>query len=289
MIDLPSAGLRGRPLIAADLDRTLIYSAAALGLAADDPDPPRLTVAEIREGQPLSYYTRTAGRLLDTLDRTAPFVPVTTRTMAQFRRVRLTERPARFAIVANGAQILVDGQPDAAWTRHVSDRVGATCASLAEIRNHLGSLADLARLHTADDFFCYAIVERAELPPALLDDLTGWAAARGWVVSLQGRKLYCLPELLTKQAAVTEIAGRLGCDVVLAAGDSVLDRDLLAAADYGVRPAHGELHEGGWQAQRVKVTAHSGVRAGEEIAAWLLNAALTLQRGHPGRRRRSRR
>ncbi len=270
------AEVRGRPLVAADLDRTLIYSAAALGLAANDPDPPRLTVAEIREGQPLSYCTRTAERLLDALDQAVPFVPVTTRTVAQLRRVRLTDRHPRYAVVANGAQILVDGQPDPAWTRQVTDRVAGGCAPLPEIRDHLATLAGLVRLHSADDFFCYAIVERAELPPDLVDDLTGWAAGRGWAVSLQGRKLYCLPGPLTKQAAVAEIVARLGCDVVLAAGDSLLDRELLAAADYGIRPAHGELHERGWHAARVKVTGSSGVRAGEEIAAWLLNFALTL-------------
>jgi hypothetical protein len=57
---------------------------------------------------------------------------------------------------------------------------------------------------------------------------------------------------------------------VLAAGDSLLDADLLLRTDAAGRPAHGELHTLGWHTDEVAVTASAGVRAGEEIAAWLL-------------------
>jgi hypothetical protein len=55
---------------------------------------------------------------------------------------------------------------------------------------------------------------------------------------------------------------------LLAAGDGALDAGMLAMADDGIRPAHGELFESGWQAPQVRVTANIGVHAGEEIVRW---------------------
>ena len=45
---------------------------------------------------------------------------------------------------------------------------------------------------------------------------------------------------------------------------------MSATADTAIRPAHGELHTLGWHSDQVAVTAGAGVRAGEEIATWLL-------------------
>jgi hypothetical protein len=56
---------------------------------------------------------------------------------------------------------------------------------------------------------------------------------------------------------------------LLAAGDSLLDADLLEAADAAIRPAHGELADTGWIRPHVAVTAARGGWAGAEILAWL--------------------
>ncbi|MDN5861397.1 MAG: HAD family hydrolase, partial [Pseudonocardia sp.] len=100
--------------------------------------------------------------------------------------------------------------------------------------------------------------------------LAAWCAPRGWQVSLQGRKVYAVPVPLTKSAAAREVLRRTGGATLLAAGDSLLDADLLDAADAAVRPAHGELADTGWTRPHVAVTAARGGWAGEEILAWLL-------------------
>ena len=64
------------------------------------------------------------------------------------------------------------------------------------------------------------------------------------------------------------VAERAGCDEVLAAGDSLLDVDLLLAADRAIHPRHGELHEQGWSAPTVISTGSAGIAAGEEIVRW---------------------
>ena len=50
---------------------------------------------------------------------------------------------------------------------------------------------------------------------------------------------------------------------------------LLLAADAGIQPADGALRAAGWDAPHVAVTAGRGLRAGEEIAAWLLERGTT--------------
>jgi hypothetical protein len=255
-------------LVASDLDRTLIYSAAALQLTVPDADAPRLLCVEVYGSKPLSYMTETAAGLLVRLAAEAVFVPSTTRTREQYHRIHLPGPTAPFAICANGGHILVDGVSDPAWQRQVAARLADECASLDEVRAHLLAAADPAWLlkeRVAEDLFAYLVVERSLLPEGWVKELADWAEGRGWTVSLQGRKIYAVPQPLTKSAAMREVARRTGVERTLAAGDSLLDADLLLAADHGWRPGHGELAESGWTGANVDVLPETGVAAGEEI------------------------
>ncbi|MEU9316839.1 HAD family hydrolase [Streptomyces sp. NPDC048295] len=277
----PAARVRtgtGAPvtLVASDLDRTLIYSSAALQLAVPDAEAPRLLCVEVYDRKPLSYLTETAAELLGELARTTVFVPTTTRTREQYGRIHLPGPAPRYAICANGGHLLVDGESDPGWQRQVARRLADECASLAEVRAHLLAAADPAWLlkeRVAEDLFAYLVVERPLLPGGWAEELGEWARTRGWTVSLQGRKIYAVPGPLTKSAAMEEVARRTGATLTLAAGDSLLDADLLLAADRAWRPAHGELADSGWSAPHAEATAAHGVAAGEEILRHLLRAA----------------
>ncbi|MEU4305467.1 HAD family hydrolase [Streptomyces rochei] len=263
-------------LVASDLDRTLIYSAAALGLTMPDAQAPRLLCVEVYQSRPLSYMTETAARLLTELGGAAAFVPTTTRTREQYRRISLPGRPAKYAICANGGHLLVDGVSDPDWQARVSARLADECASLAEVRDHLMNTADplwVRKHRVAEDLFAYLVVERELLPQEWVKELAVWAENRGWTVSLQGRKIYAVPKPLTKSAAVREVARRTGADLTLAAGDSLLDADLLLAADRGWRPGHGELADSGWTAPTISALPERGVLAGERILQEFLRAA----------------
>jgi hypothetical protein len=260
-------------LIASDLDRTLIYSAAALGLTMPDAQAPRLLCVEVYEGKPLSYVTEDAAALLGELGRSALFVPTTTRTREQYGRIHLPGPAPQFAICANGGHLLVDGVSDPDWRAAVDERLAAQCAPLDEVRAHLVRTADPAWLlkeRVAEDLFAYLVVERSLLPEGWVKELAVWAESRGWTVSLQGRKIYAVPKPLTKSAAMREVARRSGADLMLAAGDSLLDADLLLAADHAWRPGHGELADVGWTAPHVTALEDRGVAAGETILRELI-------------------
>ncbi|MET8740292.1 HAD family hydrolase [Streptomyces sp. NPDC004728] len=274
----PATADAGAPvtLVASDLDRTLIYSTAALQLAMPDAAAPQLLCVEVYDHKPLSYLTETAAALLDELARTTVFVPTTTRTREQYGRIHLPGPAPRFAICANGGHLLVEGESDPDWQRQVARRLAEESAPLAEVRAHLLAAADPAWLlkeRVAEDLFAYLVVERPLLPGDWVKELGEWALTRGWTVSLQGRKIYAVPGPLTKSAAMNEVARRTGATLTLAAGDSLLDADLLLAADRAWRPAHGELADTGWSAPHAEVTAERGVAAGEEILRHFLRAA----------------
>jgi hypothetical protein len=191
---------------------------------------------------------------------------VTTRTVEQYRRIDLGMR-LRHAVVANGGTLLVNGEPDPAWASSVTRRLHAGGAPLAEVRALAEKIADpgwVRLLRVADDLFVYLVAHDRSLIPDLAP-LTATLAGLGWTLSVQGRKVYLVPAALTKQAGVDEVVRRTGATAVVAAGDSLLDREMLAAADVAVRPAHGELHDAGWTAPHLRVTDMPGLLGGEQV------------------------
>jgi phosphoserine phosphatase len=265
-----------RVLVATDLDRTLIYSRGAVEAHGDERR--RLTVVERHDGKDASWMTREAAVQFAALAAHALVVPVTTRTPEQWHRVCLPGARPRYAITANGGVLLVDGRADATWSRVVADEL-ARAAPLREIWEHASRICRpewTVKLRNARGLFCYAVLHRKRVPPGFVAEAAAWAAARGWRLSLQGRKLYWVPQSLTKSAAVAEVAARSGTSLTVAAGDSLLDADLLEAADRGIAARHGELVASGWRHPTVAITDGLGVRAGAEIVQWFTDQVAAL-------------
>jgi hypothetical protein len=198
-------------LAALDLDRTLIYSASSAG--APRLLPP-LRVVEHYDGAPLSRMTDRSWVRLEELMQRALVVPVTTRTVAQYARVALPAVP-RYAICANGGVLLADGVSDpawAGWVREVIGRAGPLAAVLA-LLTAVAAQPWVRTVRTAEDLFCYLVAHsRAEVPEGWLATFSEAAAAEGWTVSMQGRKVYAVPAGLSKAAALLRlralVAGR---------------------------------------------------------------------------------
>lgn len=258
-----------RAIVACDLDRTIVYSAGSMALDCADTEAPPMVVSEVYNGAPLSFMTAAAERMLDALATRQLVVPATTRTVAQYRRVRLPGPTPAFAVTTNGGVILTNGAPDADWGAAVAKRCDAECAGISEIERLLRPGGELPpwvrRLARAEELFCYAIVDREVMPEEYVAEIHAGCVSRGWTVSLQGRKLYCIPTPLSKAHAVEEIRRRTGATFVIAAGDSLLDREMLDRATLAFRPRHGELEDTGHTGPNLTVTSARGIRAGEEI------------------------
>lgn len=264
-------------LFASDLDRTLIYSPEALLLPPGDELRATLLCVERRRGREVSFMTRAAARDLSLLVRADSLVPVTARSAAEYRRILWPGRPPQLALVAHGGRLLREGRPDREFALRTRRRLSGT----AEVATAATTLARLIRrrpfvsaLRQVDDLYCLVVVDPASTPEPWLAELAASCETLGWRVVLERRKVYCLPGPLDKGAAARDLAGLLGCDGLLAAGDSPGDESLVRRAEAARVPAHGALAGTDWTGTVVQVTRAAGVLAGEEIACWARRLAL---------------
>lgn len=264
-----------KAVLALDLDQTLIYSAHS----AEPLEGAETVWVEDYLGAPLSLMTVRAHDLLASLSQRHHVVPVTTRTPEQFGRVRLPG-PQPYAICANGGILLQQGIRDSGWDARVAEEL-SRAGHASDVAARLGLVADEPWVRTfrqVEDLFVYLVAQAREaIPDPWLQELEIWASGHGWTVSVQGRKVYVVPTVLSKGAAAQRVSSLLGGQL-LAAGDSLLDRDLLDAAVVAARPAHGELHRVDYQRPGLFVSKASGARAAEELLAFLASRADAEQR-----------
>ncbi|WP_040208528.1 HAD family hydrolase [Neobacillus jeddahensis] len=257
-------------IFASDLDRTLMYSARAitdLGM----PISSKLKPVEEKDGKWVSFMTETSFIKLKEISHQGIFVPVTTRTTAQFNRFVIfkQEIPIKYAVTSNGATILYQGIPLKEWSNYIQERRQMETVSQIELLNVLKKEGfDLdGEKNQAENLFFYYILNC--LPTVTekeaIDEL---ALKNGWRVSLQGRKLYFIPKAISKGSALEYICKLEGINAIAGAGDSILDWDFLKNCQYRFVPNHGELANllapvpG---TTNYFLTKSSGLLAGEEI------------------------
>lgn len=269
-----------------DIDQTLMFSSTALtrlGVPRAD-----LQVAESIAGRPSGFVHADLPARLKALSAVALVVPTTTRSTAQFLRVQLfSPEVAATAIVANGAVILVDGEPDRDWADRVATCVRSSCLPLSELAptidrlsseqpEKLGGETPPGRVYIVDNtFFCIVFdnLPRAEVMEHAVAIVLG---DTNWSVSRQSRKVYVIPEPVSKSAAAAEVQRRYGTGVATAAGDSVLDIDLLRAVDLAIAPRHSASLAAICVDPAVVVTDATGPVASIEIIERMLAFSETI-------------
>lgn len=261
-------------IYASDLDRTLIYSLNAIGVPGDAPG---LVPAEVIDGRTVSYISQQALDMLKELAAKIVFMPVTTRTIAQYRRINLFQETVipDYAVTSNGGNILVNGVVDPEWRAAVGRLVERGSVPAEEAGRIVRSVVRAEWITSeryCDELFYTFVVHRDSLP---LDEITRMAErldGLGWKVSLQGRKLYIVPEAVNKSDAILHVRRTVRSEPMVASGDSLLDKSLLAAADYAIAPCHGEIfaeQQAGLVNLEYPFTKQSGVFAGDEIMQYV--------------------
>lgn len=253
-------------IFASDLDRTLIYSMNSMGEGIPEDE---LIPVELYNNEVLSYMTKQALSLLHEISQIGTFIPVTTRTVEQYQRIFHITRTfnPEYAITSNGGNILFEGSPDLEWSTLVqaSLKTSADHQEVKALFDELSSPEWALRGRLCDGMFYTIIIDRQVMPTEIIDTLKTSLSILGWTISIQGRKLYLMPSNLTKGSAIRYVKDRIGASYIAAAGDSLLDESLLAAADFILAPGHGELFNTYSAMDRYTFTNHSGIRASEEL------------------------
>jgi hydroxymethylpyrimidine pyrophosphatase-like HAD family hydrolase len=270
-------------IFASDLDRTLIYSHASMG---DSVEPNDILPAELYEGKYISFMTARAVHLLKELIKKVAFVPVTTRTVEQYQRIFLIRdsfKP-KYAITSNGGTILVDGIPDREWAQIILDSRNASAphAEVKSLFDHISTPEWVIGFKFSDDLFFSIIMDQDKMPIDQINQFQKQLAGSGWTLSIQGRKMYLIPNSINKGSALLYVKTLLGSQNIASSGDSLLDESLLSVGDFALVPCHGELYNTKKDSLPFEFTQQSGIRASEEIilraSQWFNNVRLKREK-----------
>ncbi|NQF13745.1 hypothetical protein HPY31_07375 [Brevibacillus sp. HB1.3] len=261
-------------IFASDLDQTLLYGKRFL-----TDEMQSFQVVEVLEGEPISHMSDRAIQLLHEVHLKSLFIPVTTRTIEQYQRILIfqNELLPRYAITSNGGNVIRDGRIDEQWSRQVHSRMVNECAPFPDMLAGFAQISNdswVIRERMAEDLFFYSIIDREKMPVDELRDFERWVAQQNWSMSIQGRKLYLVPQAVNKRDATLYVCELEQDEQLIAAGDSLLDLPLLEAAQLAIVPPHGEIYQSrnhGGAVGNFHFTQASGISAAEEILQTVLS------------------
>lgn len=262
-------------IFASDLDRTLIYSKKFV-----KEDMKNIRLIEKKEEDPISYMTEKAIDQLKELSKKALFIPVTTRTIAQYERIHLfrDEVKPKYAITSNGGNIIINGEVDTNWNEKIRKSIGSDSLDREDVLRKFEEIKSdtwLLRSHVAEDLFHYFIVDRENVPLDELNEFSRFLNENNWKTSLQGRKLYFVPQCVCKWKALEYIKDREEETFIASAGDSLLDLPMIQMADYAVVPKHGEIYKSYKKNKddHMIFTESEGIISAEEIIQKIITCA----------------
>jgi len=208
-----------------DLDGTVIFSKRKIC--------GECVCVEKKDGKEMSFMTMREAELFGHITEKAAFIPVTTRSIEQYGRIRFPGgyKP-KYAVTENGAVLLIDGVPDREWSRR-SRRAAAECREeLEQCKIILERIAgNEYKVRYCDGLFIY--IKYPDCGYLAEKLLSGFAPQKVSVYN-SGGKLYVIPKKINKSSALRRVKEMLSAESAAAAGDSELDRDFLAAADIAV-------------------------------------------------------
>ena len=221
-------------LFASDLDNTLMFSHKYRGETDQ--------CVEWLDGREQGFCTRRSLELLALVGQRTLFVPVTSRSVEQYRRIRWPSPCLpRYAVTSNGGVLLEGDREDLAWRAGSEELTAPWREELAELEARLGEVPIPKRFRMVDGLYLFAACDDQESARQLGDLFEGRTTVD---VAVSGRKVYFFPPPLNKGEALRRLQERFQPDRTVCAGDSVIDVPMLRAADRAIVPGEDLMEEG---------------------------------------------
>lgn len=256
-------------ILASDLDQTLIYSNRFIEDASSD-ILEKVQDIEVYNGKNISFISKFTKIEIDNLILNNQIIPVTTRTIEQFKRISLFDDKLKYAITSNGGNILKNGEIFLEWQNIIEKQMKFLKKTKEEVYDEYDKIKSddwSSALKLADNLFYYAIIDRDKINLEILEKFKLWLDKYDWNLSIQGRKLYLVPKCIDKWNALEYLKNIENFEFIVCSGDSKLDFQMMEKSDLGIIPKHGkeaienlnEIHK------HIEITSKEGIFASEEI------------------------
>ncbi len=216
-------------LFASDLDNTLIHSYKRA-------DPEDVCV-EVKDGKMLSFMTPYAYNKLRKLNsnKDIAFVPVTTRSVEQYRRIDFFDgRSPHLALAANGGILLIDGISDLQWFEESKALISDSMKEFKTGMRYLENDTDIYfELRIVDELFVFTKSHDPLKTKECLEKILDPDIVSPYMI---GDKVYIFPNILSKGNAVSRLKKKFVFDKTICAGDSEFDVSMLDIADTAYCP-----------------------------------------------------
>lgn len=264
------ASLKGdiEMLYFSDLDRTLIYSSKIANFSINN------VCIEKLKGKDISYISKKSIRNIEKLLKFMTIIPVTTRTIEQYRRIEFAHHNINFqwAIVSNGSYILKNNEPIKEWDNHIK-QIKNQSEDLLKVFEKFSlykNINGLVKTKIAEDNFFYCIIDKTNFQFDDLERFIYYLKESNWNYYLNGRKLYFMPKGMTKENAINFLLKSFKESSFIASGDSILDLNMLNLSNVAYIPKHADiLHN--VANNKIFISKNEGILATEEILEEIIN------------------
>lgn len=251
-----------KEVLLTDLDNTLFVSKSNR--------EENYVCVEHLDGNEQSFMSKKAIELLREVRQYVEVIPVTTRSILQYKRIEWPDDcEPEYAITTNGGILLHNRGIVPEWITSVCCGVEFVM-DIAEIKRLFNIYKRNKRFTSKrivdDNFLFFALPDDTGIAPIVAE-----IKAQTYLpVMHSGRKIYVLPKAITKEKVVENLKKKFEINHVFSAGDSEMDMGMLLASNKGY--AHKAL------TQRVNALGFTSIRVQPEdlksFSEWYLQRIL---------------
>ena len=213
-------------MLACDLDNTFIFRKV-------NPLCDYIPV-EYNHGKPVMYISKKALELFRTTDKCIEFVPVTARSIEEFKRINIfAQKQPQYVITSLGGVILKNGNIDAEWEKRREAIMRSVRKILKEIFLKYKTKEYILRAMVVDESYLFIQSKCAENTASEIQSVYDESCLD---ILSRKEKIYIVPKEINKESAVRRVRTELDADVLVVAGDSDADNGMLNIADYALVP-----------------------------------------------------
>lgn len=175
-----------------------------------------------------------AYKLIRQVNNSAIIMPVTTRSIEQYRRIQWPEGcTPTYALTTNGAILLKESEIHDEWLRDSQQSIAPYREELDRLFKMLSEQDLFIRCRIVDDFYLFVYCKRTT---GIDECAEKYQKETPLYVRASGRKLYFFPPSINKGIAVQKIKCSLSPKILICAGDSKIDVPMLQEADIALVP-----------------------------------------------------